>query len=61
MATAEGELQTRAYNLKLIARKYKNKHIKHQTKIFGNVWEPHTILKCFINESLIKELYLLNN
>jgi len=40
MATSEDDLQTMAYHLNLIARKYKM--TISGTKINGNVGEPHT-------------------
>jgi hypothetical protein len=41
IATSEDELQKMAYQLNLIARKFKMT-IQHKNKINGNVWEQHT-------------------
>ena len=44
MATSEDELQvqTMAYHVNLIARKYKMTISSTKNKINGNVWKPHT-------------------
>ena len=42
IATSEEKLQTVAYHLNLIARKYKNDYIQYKNKIDGNVGKPHT-------------------
>jgi len=47
MAASEDELQTMAYHLNLIARKYKMTIFSTKNKINGNVWEPHTEGKNF--------------
>jgi hypothetical protein len=56
MFTAEGELQTRAWNLQIIARKHIINILSIKTKSFGNVWEQHTKLKIAINDSNIEEV-----